>query len=197
MFLHLYNGEQFENLKSQSVISRNVPYRRETFKEKHTLIAFDTNLNGRRKLPEPAFRYQNMREISLAIDSLNMYADSVGHAMYSDAMKTAYRKPILSKNDSTKIEQEHLTIINTDSILNGMTAAQRLKALNTTEMRLSSLISDWSMKSYMTRDADNNIRRHQSDWHKKLPCHWLVSSSSLSVPHWGPSSEKEDWVCRS
>lgn len=111
---------------------------------------------------------KNMREISLAIDSLNMYADSVGQAMYSDAMKTTYRKPILSKNDSTKIKQEHLTIINTDSILNGMTAAQRLKALNTTEMRLSSLISDWSMKSYMTRDADNNIRRHQSDWHKKI-----------------------------
>lgn len=198
MYLHLYNGEQFENLKSQSVISRNVPYRRETFKEKHTLIAFDTNfemvdgnfLNQRSDI-------KNMREISLAIDSLNMYADSVGQAMYSDAMKTTYRKPILSKNDSTKIKQEHLTIINTDSILNGMTAAQRLKALNTTEMRLSSLISDWSMKSYMTRDADNNIRRHQSDWHKKLLCHWLVSSSSLSVPHWVPSFEKEDWVCRS
>ena len=24
------------------------------------------------------------------------------------------------------------------------------------------------MKSYMTRDADSNIRRHQSDWHKKI-----------------------------
>lgn len=88
MYLHLYNGEQFENLKSQSVISRNVPYRRETFKEKHTLIAFDTNfemvdgnfLNQRSDI-------KNMNEISLAIDSLNMYADSVGRAMYSDAMK--------------------------------------------------------------------------------------------------------------
>ena len=169
LYLHLYNGEQFENLKSQSVISRNVPYRRETFKEKHTLIAFDTNfemvdgnfLNQRSDI-------KNMNEISLAIDSLNMYADSVGRAMYSDAMKSTYRKPILTKTDSTKIEKEHLAVINTDSILNGMTSAQKLKTLNTTEMRLASLISDWSMKSYMTRDADNNIRRHQSDWHKKI-----------------------------
>ena len=169
LFLHLYNGEQFENLKSQSVISRNVPYRRETFKEKHTLIAFDTNfemvdgnfLNQRSDI-------KNMNEISLAIDSLNMYADSVGRAMYSDAMKTAYRKPVLTKTDSTKIEKEHLAIINTDSILNGMTSAQKLKTLNSTETRLSSLMSDWSMKSYMTREADNNIRRHQSDWHKKI-----------------------------
>lgn len=45
---------------------------------------------------------KNMNEISLAIDSLNMYADSVGRAMYSDAMKTTYRKPVLSKTDSTK-----------------------------------------------------------------------------------------------
>ena len=29
-------------------------------------------------------------------------------------------------------------------------------------------MSDWNMKSYMTRDADSNIRRHQSDWHKKI-----------------------------
>ena len=169
LYLHLYNGEQFENLKSQSVISRNVPYRRETFKEKHTLIAFDTNfemvdgnfLNQRSDI-------KNMNEISLAIDSLNMYADSVGRAMYSDAMKTTYRKPVLSKTDSTKMEKEHLAVINTDSILNGMTSAQKLKTLNTTEMRLSSLMSDWNMKSYMTRDADSNIRRHQSDWHKKI-----------------------------
>lgn len=106
MYLHLYNGEQFENLKSQSVISRNVPYRRETFKEKHTLIAFDTNfemvdgnfLNQRSDI-------KNMNEISLAIDSLNMYADSVGRAMYSDAMKTTYRKPVLSKTDSTNGER--------------------------------------------------------------------------------------------
>ena len=111
---------------------------------------------------------KNMNEISLAIDSLNMYADSVGRAMYSDAMKTTYRKPVLSKTDSTKMEKEHLAVINTDSILNGMTSAQKLKTLNTTEMRLSSLMSDWNMKSYMTRDADSNIRRHQSDWHKKI-----------------------------
>lgn len=168
MYLHLYNGEQFENLKSQSVISRNVPYRRETFKEKHTLIAFDTNfemvdgnfLNQRSDI-------KNMNEISWLSTHSTCMPTIVGRAMYSDAMKTTYRKPVLSKTDSTKMEKEHLAVINTDSILNGMTSAQKLKTLNTTEMRLSSLMSDWNMKSYMTRDADSNIRRHQSDWHKR------------------------------
>ena len=34
LYLHLYSGEQFENLKSQNMNQRNVPYRRETFREK-------------------------------------------------------------------------------------------------------------------------------------------------------------------
>ena len=25
------------------------------------------------------------------------------------------------------------------------------------------------MKSYQTTDADNNIRKHEADWHKKSP----------------------------
>ena len=31
LYLHLYSGEQFENLKSQTMNQRNVPYRREAF----------------------------------------------------------------------------------------------------------------------------------------------------------------------
>ena len=169
LFLHLFNGEQFENLKSQSVISRNVPYRRESFKEKHTLIAFDTNfemvdgnfLNQRSDI-------KNMREISLTIDSLNMYADSVGKALYTDAMERTYKKPALTASDSAKIERQHLTVINTDSIFNSLTSSQKLSTLNTTSRRVKSLASDWSLKSFTTKDADGRIRGHRSDWHKKI-----------------------------
>lgn len=33
------------NLKSQTISSNNVPYRRETFREKHTIIEFDGGFN--------------------------------------------------------------------------------------------------------------------------------------------------------
>lgn len=169
LFLHLFNGEQFENLKSQSVISRNVPYRRETFKEKHTLIEFDTNfemvdgnfLNQRSDI-------KNMREIALTIDSLNMYADSVGRALYTDAMERAYKKPKLTASDSAKAAKQDLTVINTDSIFNSFTSSQKLSALNKTEKRIKSLASEWSLKSFTTKDADGRIRGHRSDWHKKI-----------------------------
>ena len=169
LYLHLYNGEQFENLKSQAGLSRNVPYRRETFREKHTLIQFDTQFNmvdgnflNRRS------DIKNMNEITHAIDSLTAYADSLGHSMHSDIMQSTYKAPILSKSDSVKIQEEKLSVINIDSVFNTLTSAEKLKTLSTCENRLSSLSSDWSMKSYLTKETDANIRGHRSDWHKKI-----------------------------
>lgn len=169
LYLHLYNGEQFENLKSQAGLSRNVPYRRETFREKHTLIQFDTQFNmvdgnflNRRS------DIKNMNEITHAIDSLTAYADSLGRSMHSDIMQSTYKAPILSKSDSIKIQEEKLSVINIDSVFNTLTSAEKLKTLSTCENRLSSLSSDWSMKSYLTKETDANIRGHRSDWHKKI-----------------------------
>ena len=169
LFLHLYNGEQFENLKSQSVISRNVPYRRETFKEKHTLINYSSEYN----MVDLSFLdrrsdIKNMHEISVAIDSLTVHADSVGRSMYTDIMSTTYRSPVLTPADSTKMKEERVAFINTDSIYNSMTSQEKLKVLTTTGNRISSLASDWDMKSFLTKDTDNNIRSHRSDWHKKI-----------------------------
>lgn len=169
LYLHLYNGEQFENLKSQAGLSRNVPYRRETFREKHTLIQFDTQFNmvdgnflNRRS------DIKNMNEITHAIDSLTAYADSLGRSMHSDIMQSTYKAPILSKSDSVKIQEEKLSVINIDSVFNTLTSAEKLKTLSTCENQLSSLSSDWSMKSYLTKETDANIRGHRSDWHKKI-----------------------------
>ncbi len=169
LYLHLYNGEQFENLKSQAGLSRNVPYRRETFREKHTLIQFDTQFNmvdgnflNRRS------DIKNMNEITHAIDSLTAYADSLGRSMHSDIMQSTYKAPILSKSDSVKIQEEKLSVINIDSVFNTLTSAEKLNTLSTCENRLSSLSSDWSMKSYLTKETDANIRGHRSDWHKKI-----------------------------
>lgn len=169
LYLHLYNGEQFENLKSQAGLSRNVPYRRETFREKHTLIQFDTQFN----LVDGNFLnrrsdIKNMNEITHAIDSLTAYADSLGRSMHSDIMQSTYKAPILSKSDSVKIQEEKLSVINIDSVFNTLTSAEKLKTLSTCENRLSSLSSDWSMKSYLTKETDANIRGHRSDWHKKI-----------------------------
>lgn len=170
LFLHLYNGEQFENLKSQSIASKNVPYRRETFREKHIIIEFDGGFN----MVDGGFLNdrsdsKNMAEISHSIDSLTTRADSVGRAMFNDIKRLTYNKPSLTEKDSTMMAQGKLpAIINTDSIFKSYTLADKEKALRTASDRIGVLASDWKVKSIQVKDADNNIRRHQTDWHKKI-----------------------------
>ena len=169
LFLHLYNGEQFENLKSQATLSRNIPYRRETFKEKHALIEFNTNFN----MVDGSFLdrrsdIKNMREISVAIDSLRQFADSTGRSMHKELMSRTYAIPRMNPSDSVKLTQVPAGMINTDSVFNTLPSAEKLKMLSSTEDRMTSLAADWNMKSLITKDTDRDIRSHRSDWHKKI-----------------------------
>ncbi|MBR5541319.1 MAG: LptF/LptG family permease [Bacteroides sp.] len=170
LFLHLYNGEQFENLKSQSIDSKNVPYRRETFREKHIVIEFDGGFN----MVDGGFLSdrsdsKNMIEISHSIDSLSFKADSVGRSIFNDAKRTTYRENSLSEKDSVKMVKGELPFtINTDSLFNAYTLAEKEKTLRSATERLASLTNDWKIKSMQMNDTDKNIRRHQIDWHKKI-----------------------------
>lgn len=169
LFLHLYNGEQFENLQSQTFMTQSVPYRRESFKEKHALIDFNTDfekvdgsfLNSRSDI-------KNMNEIALTIDSLHFYADSVGRSLYKEAMEYTYHPPILSKEDSMALAKQKPNPINTDSIYNTLSASERLKLINRADISIARANDNWNMKSFMITDTDNNIRSHQSDWHRKI-----------------------------
>lgn len=168
--LHLYNGEQFENLKSQTIDSKNVPYRRETFREKHIIIEFD----GGFEMIDGSFLNErsdskNMQEISHSIDSLSFKADSIGRAMYKDITQTTYQKKVFSKRDSTQIEKGEITaIINVDSVFQTFTLAEKERVLKTASDRMLSLSNDWKTRSIQTTETDKNIRRHEADWHKKI-----------------------------
>ena len=76
LYLHLYSGEQFENLKSQNMNQRNVPYRREAFSEKHAIIEFDSDFN---MMDEGVMSNQsnskNMRMLQTSIDSISARND--------------------------------------------------------------------------------------------------------------------------
>ena len=169
LYLHLYNGEQFENLRSQNALSNNVPYRRESFREKHTLIQFDTDFN----MVDGSFLnrrsdIKNMYEIRLAIDSLTHRADSVGRSMHKEIMGNTYRTALRNHNDTIKYEEKAFASVNADSVFNSLTSEEKLKILSGSQGRLSSLSSDWSLKNFLTRDTDKSINSHKSDWHKKI-----------------------------
>ena len=78
LYLHLFEGEQFEKLREQKMSDRNVPFRRETFDDKEILIPFDNNFS---RLDEGGMRKQyvgkNMQELIQTLDSLDVRLDSL------------------------------------------------------------------------------------------------------------------------
>ena len=90
LYLHLYQGEQFENLREQRTSDRNVPFRRETFLDKQILIPFDANFN---RLDEQGMRQQyvgkNITELRQSIDSIGWRVDSIGAMFKADLLRDA------------------------------------------------------------------------------------------------------------
>ena len=92
LYLHLYSGEQFENLKSQNMNQRNVPYRRETFREKHAIIEFNSDFNMvDAGIMSNQSNSKDMRMLQADIDSMKLQNDSVGRGYYKEAMAGTYK----------------------------------------------------------------------------------------------------------
>lgn len=79
LYLHLWMGEQFDNLSDQNTAGQNSPFRRETFDDKQIFIPFDNKFN---RLDEQGMRNQyvgkNIAELQHTIDSVRARVDSVG-----------------------------------------------------------------------------------------------------------------------
>lgn len=111
LYLHLYQGEQFENLKEQTPGDRNVPFRRETFEDKQILIPFDANFT---RLNEEGMRNQyvgkNIKELRHTIDSVGTRLDSLGRVYAPDL---AYQTMPLAAAGADRSYTQSLSYANT------------------------------------------------------------------------------------
>ena len=107
LLLTLYSGEWFENMRQSGMnVAANIPYRRETFSTKRIVLDFDSGLD----LVEAGWiagdaRAKSMGRILHDLDSIREFNDSVGHQYYTDAKRTTFSRPILSKQDSIKVSK--------------------------------------------------------------------------------------------
>lgn len=170
LYLHLYSGEQFENLKSQSMDQRNVPYRREAFREKHAIIEFDSDFNMvDAGIMSNYSNSKNMKKLQTDIDSMQVQNDSLARVYYEEAMQGTYRVTTgMTKEDTLKIEKAHLGEYSVDSIFNMATLVEKQKIISTAIGRAEGAGSDWSFKSNDISMTENNLRRHMTSWHEKL-----------------------------
>lgn len=169
LYLHLYSGEQFENLKSQNMNQRNVPYRREAFREKHAIIEFNSDFNMvDAGIMSNQSSSKDMAMLQAGIDSMKIQTDSIGRLYFREAMTGTYQMPVLSKSDSAKVAQMNVSSYNVDSLYNVSTLNQKKKILQAVVNKAESAASDWSFKSYNLSQTDYALRRHMTSWHEKL-----------------------------
>lgn len=172
LYLRLYSGELFENIKSQNMNQKNVPYRRETFREKHAIIEFDSEFNMvDAGIMSNQSNSKDMAALQADIDSMQVRNDSLGRSYYNEAMKRVYRPSAnLTKSDTTKIEQALAVreYYNMDSLFNAATLADKQKIVSSAVSQAENAASDWSFKNFNLEQTETNLRRHQTAWHRKL-----------------------------
>ncbi|MBQ8224670.1 MAG: LptF/LptG family permease [Bacteroides sp.] len=170
LYLHLYSGEQFENLKAQNMNQKNVPYRREAFREKHAIIEFDSDFSmADEDLMSGHSNSKNMQMLQVAIDSMKVRTDSIAKVYYQEAVSMIY-KPTgnLTKADTLKIERAQIGEYDIDSLFNAATLAQKAKIVSSAADRAASTSNDWSFKKTTLSRTDYDLRKHQIAWHEKI-----------------------------
>ena len=170
LYLHLYDGEQFENLQSQNMKQQNVPYRRESFSVKHALIEFNANFN---MIDEGFMTSQSnskdMAMLQASIDSMSVVVDSMGTANYNNNVKTAYRIHQESRaEDSLKVREANVLAYDVDSLVNAMSPTDRQRQLNSMLNSANSQLSDWNMRTLNISQTSYSIRKHRTAWHEKI-----------------------------
>jgi lipopolysaccharide export system permease protein len=175
LLLHLYNGEQFENLRSNALQTKNVPYRRETFVEKHFLIEFDTNFNmANSESFSSSASTKNMATLIADIDSMRVEADSLARSFYDEMNRRILSVSNLtyrSSEDSLRAQRamtDGETVENVDTILARMSIADRANVLRMATQRVKMYQSDAEYKSVSMGDYDKKIRLHWIQFWQKL-----------------------------
>ena len=163
LILNLWNGEWFENMRSQEMgSSASVPYRRETFAHKHIVLDFngDFNLTDMAGISNDA-RTKSLAKISKDKDSLVHVYDSVGKAYYKDAQTIYYPSPKLQPiqlAEAKKIANNKK--FNIDSLFQKLPADQRRMVVDQALSTVQQEVSDLEFKSMITSDGDKMIRQH-------------------------------------
>lgn len=174
LLLTLYNGEWFENMRSQELAgSANVPYRRESFSEKQIVIDFDNgfNLAEASGISQSAVA-QSLEQLLHHIDSLKLYQDSVGKEVRRELRTMAFNTPQINKTDSiAAIKYEEKGKASVDSLFQKMPPEKQLSLMQHIRSRVNNANVQTEFRSFA---AELNFRMVREYWIE------LVNKFSLS-----------------
>lgn len=171
--LMIFNGEQFENLQSGSstlLQKAQVPYDRETFKDKILLISFNSDFN---LMDADMFagmaRVKNLKELQEGADSIIHSCDSIGHEYYVTLNSRYLQNGLLNKADSTRaITRSTAATCKPDTIIKKLSSEKRLQAVEDAQQTVKNALTDLEFEKPVTEDGYKNARKHLIEWHQKF-----------------------------
>ena len=174
LVLSLFNGESFENLKSQEKQSRKttaVPYRRVSFQTKDILIEFDANFNMTdESFMQNQFVGKNLASLQHSIDSMSLRLDSIKAINAKGIYETSYRKSLRMEVAATESADTLYSpvVINFDSLYQAQSPGRKVTLLNKAKQLAEGVRTDYYFRAANMGDEGYKVRRHLTEWHKKF-----------------------------
>lgn len=172
LYLHLYSGEQFENLQSQNMSKENVPYRRESFTQKDALIEFNANFD----MVDESFmstqsNSKDMKTLQASIDSMKVRVDSLAMSNYQTVMSSTYSA--LDKDadplpSAVEVEKEDEELQDADNVWLSSTLNDRFNYANAALSAVQNAGGDWNFRTSYLDQTKQSMRKHQTAWHEKI-----------------------------
>ena len=181
LYLQLYSGESFEDLKdSRKGARRNdagMLYRRESFKTKEIMIPFDATFN---RMGDETMSNQyigkDLNELNHTIDSLTLRVDSVGNRLANELRGEPLcgvpSRRVVYKENKQIVEYYKPVIMNqpldVDSIINSASVNDRRNIIEAAKNKAERLKQEMQFKGYSLEDNLANMRRHEIELQKKF-----------------------------
>lgn len=163
LLLTLWNGEWFENMRSQDMGgTAEVPYRRESFGHKQILLDFDGdfNLADASNFTNDASAKSVMR-ILHDLDSIKLSNDSIGRSFFEEARNYTFRTEELTPQDSVKLQSltaEDISVM--DSVYAKMNQDKQREVARQAARQAQNALSDVEMKSDYAKYQNRLERVH-------------------------------------
>ena len=176
LYLHLWQGEQFENLREQKTNIDNVPFRRERFDDKELLIQFDANFN---RIDEQGMANQyigkNIHQLNVAIDSLQNRIDSIGNRTKYDfdqvSFPTLFGKKLNGGGhkhpEPAKTKADISRPVLLDTLLLAMSQSERDMIFASAKSDVDMRDTELEFRAMQVNDEKNRVRRHRIELIKK------------------------------
>lgn len=176
LFLQLYHGEMFENLRDQSLgnnASKNMPFRRESFPEKESYIMFDANFNRMDdSVMSDQYVSKNVTQLRSSIDSIGRRVDSIGNIYGTELKQQSYLNlPYYRTVDDKKMPVTEIIAsspeLDIDSLFNNP-PSQASSYVNLALSKARRQKQDFEYKTLILKEESKMMRRHDIELQRRF-----------------------------